>query len=852
MTPERWQLVKSVFQQSLELPVHQRSDFISAACAADTELQAEVQSLLDSHDGATGFLETPALARNQLPQLPEPGPGDVLGVYRIVQKIGEGGMSMVYQAIRDDDQFRKLVAVKILKRGMDTEQLLRRFHNERQILAHFDHPHIAKLLDGGTTPDGRPYFVMEFIAGESIDTFCDSRRLPVRERLNLFLKICAAVEYAHQNLVVHRDLKPRNILVTADGDPKLLDFGIAKLLADEGDVTAAFLRLMTPDYASPEQIRGDPITTASDVYSLGVVLFVLLTGQHPFRLGGKSLEETARIIADTDAPRVSTAVSRAGEEAAELRDSRPDRLRRLLSGDLDNIVATALRKEPTRRYASVEQLSADIRRHLEGQPILARAGTFGYRAQKFVIRHRAGVAATLAVILALTAGIVIALRSAAVAREQRLLAEHRFDLVRKLANSVMFEIHDSIEKLPGSTQSRELLVRRAQEYLDSLARQSIDDPTLQQERAEAYLRIGDVLGNPSRPNLGNARLALDNYTKSRDLARVLVARDDGASYRPSLATVQERICSIQMGMGNFRDALVSCGEAVDVRAALSNDAPGDNLARANLAYALQAMAAPHLSLGDFKRAKEFRLKVVAAFEELVKADPQNTSMYFNLGVAYTRLAGVEEQLKEYPAARDHVKQGLAVMQTRAATRPEDARAQLEPTFALQRLGSILIELGDLKGALEAFQTALPIRRRLAELDPLDARAQLNLANNYESVGFTMMLLGDAKGALEHHQAQRKLAEGLLAKDSARIEHHTVLAVAYEGIGSVSRYYAQHAAARAEQVRHWKEARPWFERALKIFDDLEKRGSVSADLNTIHVRLKKEIAECTAGAGGVQP
>jgi len=191
-----------------------------------------------------------------------------------------------------------------------------------------------------------------------------------------------------------------------------------------------------------------------------------------------------------------------------------------------------------------------------------------------------------------------------------------------------------------------------------------------------------------------------------------------------------------------------------------------------------------------------------------------------------------------------------VMQARAAARPEDARAQLEPTFGLQRLGSILIELGDLKGALEAFQTALPIRRRLAELDPLDARAQLNLANNYESVGFTMMLLGDAKGALEHHQAQRKLAEGLLAKDSARIEHHTVLAAAYEGIGSVSRYYAQHAAARAEQVRHWKEARPWFERALKIFDDLEKRGSVSADLNTIHERLKKEIEECRTGAGGL--
>jgi non-specific serine/threonine protein kinase/serine/threonine-protein kinase len=792
VTPERWRSVKQQFQELLEQPAHAREAWIATAAVDDPDLARELHSLLDSHNGAGEFLETPALAQAENLPSEEIAPGTKLGIYRVVQKIGEGGMSVVYQAIRDDDQFRKLVAVKVLKRGMDTEFLVQRFHNERQILAHFDHPNIAKLLDGGTTSDGRPYFVMEFIAGDAIDAYCDAHHLPTTPRLQLFLKVCAAVEYAHQNLVVHRDLKPRNILVT-DGEPKLLDFGIAKLLADDRDYTECGMRVMTPDYASPEQVEGAPVTTASDVYSLGVILCELLTGKRP-------------------APRESS---------------------QQFKGDLDYIVAKALRPEPGLRYASVSQLSADIKRHLDGEPVSARTGTFAYRATKFAQRHRMGVAASLAVFFALAMGVVIALFAAHTAREQRRLAERRFELVRSLARSVLFEIHDSIEKVPGSTQSRELLVRRAQEYLDNLAAEGADNPSLEQERAEAYLRIGDVWGNPARPNLGNTRLARENYEKSRAMARALTKEDPkDESFRASLAAADERICAIDQGQGDFRRALESCAEAVELRRALASARASDRPAQGNLGYAYQAMAAPYFSLGEWNQAEEFRKKALGVFQELAHAEPANDLWRQNLGVAFLRLAGVEEQTKEFDAAKDHAEKAIAIAVVRAAEHPEDTALQLEPTFALQRLGSILIEMGDLAGAREAFEHALPIRRKLAALDPRDARARLNLANNEESVGFVLLKLGDTRRALEHYQAQQRLAEDLIAQDPARIEHNTSLASAYEGRGSV-----------AVKEGRCSEARQWFDRALKLFDDLAAHAAVPADYAAIYARLKGEVAAC---------
>ena len=400
-------------------------------------------------------------------------------------------MGAVYLARRADRQYEKQVAIKLIKRGMDTEAMLRRFRNERQILAGFDHPNIARLLDGDTTEDGLPYFVMEYVEGVPIDEYCDREALDVTARLQLFRQVCAAVSYAHRRAVIHRDLKPSNILVGADGVPKLLDFGIARLLqagdASESPATMLEQRVMTPEYASPEQLRGEPVTTASDVYSLGVVLYRLLTGQLPYRLKAQSAEDMARTVGQTE-PQRPSAVADATSG-------------RRLRGDLDNIVLMALRKEPERRYPSVEQFSDDIRRHLEARPVLARRDTLAYRAGKFVRRNTAASVAAVLVVLSLVGGIVMTTWQAQRARAQEAIAiaekaraERRFNEVRQLARSVMFDYHDAIEDLSGATAIRERLVKDGLAYLDSLAREAGDDPELQRELAAAYDRVGDVRG----------------------------------------------------------------------------------------------------------------------------------------------------------------------------------------------------------------------------------------------------------------------------------------------------------------------------------------------------------------------
>ena len=313
-------------------------------------------------------------------------------------------MGVVYLAVRADDHYQKRVAIKLVQHGLYTGAILHRFRTERQILASLDHPNIARLLDGGTTTDGRPYLVMEYVEGLPIDVYCDRHKLSISERLRLFRTVCAAVHYAHQNLVIHRDLKPSNILVSTDGVPKLLDFGIAKLLNPELSApslvfTESGLQLLTPEYASPEQVRGEPLTTASDVYALGVLLYELLTGHQPYRLTSRRRQDLERVICEVDPLKPSTAISRSDADTetdgtgqrtpatvSQTREGQPEKLRRRLTGDLDNIVLMALRKEPQRRYGSAEHLAEDLRRHLEGLPVMARPQTFGYRSAKFIRR----------------------------------------------------------------------------------------------------------------------------------------------------------------------------------------------------------------------------------------------------------------------------------------------------------------------------------------------------------------------------------------------------------------------------------------------------------------------------------
>ena len=454
MTPERWAQIRQVFDGALERSEVDRAAYLRVVCARDDDLRREVESLLSSHDSAGDFLDKPAASFASTTQtlissgidLQEYPPGHRVGPYELQKCIGRGGMGSVWLATRSDNEFKKQVAIKLVKRGMDTQEILRRFRLERQLLAGLTHPNIAALIDGGSTPDGLPYLVMEYVDGIRIDRYCEQHKSTITERLKLFRDVCAAVQYAHGNLVVHRDLKAGNILVTADGIPKLLDFGIAKLIRNEFDTLAAAetrpeLRPMTLDYASPEQVRGEPITTATDIYSLGVLLYKLLTGKSPYGLAARSDSALRKAICEQE-PLKPSAVVLTDEKAVipdatqkidltheETRDKARRRLKKKLAGDLDMIVLMALRKEPLRRYASVEQFSGDIRRYLEGRPVIARSDTFGYRSARFLRRNAVAVIAATVATLTLLGATILEQQSAARASQRDAIAEARLKVI---------------------------------------------------------------------------------------------------------------------------------------------------------------------------------------------------------------------------------------------------------------------------------------------------------------------------------------------------------------------------------------------------------------------------------------
>jgi serine/threonine-protein kinase len=442
---EKWKKAKEIFQTAMDLPLAQRQAFIEREANGDALVKTEVETLLEAHDEAENFIDAPVAAVADFLEIEQKHSivGKQIGAYKILEEIGRGGMGAVYLAERADAEYEKKVAVKLIKRGLDTDEIISRFRNERQILANLEHPNIARLLDGGATDDGLPFLVMEYVEGLPLTEFCEEKNLDLETRLKLFLEVCAAVQHAHRNLIVHRDLKPSNILVSEDKTPKLLDFGIAKLLTPTADFatgrTATNFNVMTPEYASPEQVRGETVTTATDVYSLGVVLYEILTGNRPYSFENQSLEKIIHTVCHSEPARPSSVRSpkfqvsspKPEESNPKSKIQNPKSLR----GDLDNIVLMAMRKEPERRYSSVEQFAEDIRRYLNGLPVIAREDSFSYRTEKFVRRNKVGVAAAGGIAISLIAGIFATGRQARIARRQRDKAAKINKFLQKMLSS---------------------------------------------------------------------------------------------------------------------------------------------------------------------------------------------------------------------------------------------------------------------------------------------------------------------------------------------------------------------------------------------------------------------------------
>ena len=481
LTPDRWHRLDELFNAAIDLPYVERDALVARETARDPDLGRQLAGML-AHSTTAGERIAGAIgAVAGTVDSTREWIGRRFGPYRVVREIGRGGMGLVFEAVRDDDEYEKRVALKVAPWWRDRPVLKDRFKQERQILAGLEHPRIARLLDGGTS-DGMPYFVMELVEGVPITEYCVVRQLDLPQRIELFRRVCAAVAFAHETLVVHRDLKPGNILVGAGGEPKLLDFGIAKPLdaGVDGGATLTTETAWTPDYTSPEQVRARPVTVRTDVYSLGLILYELITGVRAQSSDTSSPLALDRSICEVEPPAPSHQAAVRGDRA----------LAKRLRGDLDTIVQTAIRKEPESRYQSVAAFSEDLGRYLDGHPIVARPSTFTYRAGKFLRRHRAVAAATLLLAVSIVTGLV-----ATVYQARR--AERRFQQVRSLANAFVFDVHDRIEMLPGSTEARKAIVQTALTYLESLRSDIGNDKGLALELASAYEKIGNVQGNPS-------------------------------------------------------------------------------------------------------------------------------------------------------------------------------------------------------------------------------------------------------------------------------------------------------------------------------------------------------------------
>jgi serine/threonine protein kinase len=807
LTSENWQRVGDILLAALELKDPEaREHLVRERSAGDSALYKEVMSLLAADTGLTPVdsfrlsehVADPALlyktptARNWI--------GEHLGAYQITERIADGGMGSVYKAIRADDAYQTVVAIKLMREDLGATtaaRVLTRFRAERQMLASLNHPNITRLIDAGSTKDGLPYFVMEYVDGEPIDRYCETHGLTITERLHKFRDVCSAVHFAHQRLIVHRDLKPSNILVDKTGTVKLLDFGIARLLdplaeaANESGASSSVATTMlalTPAYASPEQVKSQAITTASDIYSLGVVLYRMLTGRSPYKATPKQSLELAREIVETDPERPSTAITRpeviqqgigAVVDGKVVSGKRLDiaRLRKELQGDLDNIVLMALRKEPGQRYASAEQLSQDVQRHLDGQPVLAHADSLAYRAKKFVQRNRWGVALASLAALGLVAGVVTTTYQARLAREaqaqaeaQRARAEKHFASVRKIASGMIFEVNRDIADLPGAAPVQKKLTANALTYLNELQKEADNDPELLYEIAGGYRRLALAQGGVAVANTGDVNAAEESFRKAVALAETayrLKPLDPkiGIGYLRLLNNFSEQQGRLNK-LDSARALFAQGGKVADELAKNHQDNVDVQLAIFSFRVAHE-VAIYYVKIGA---QDENRISALASELESFLSRPRERDdaiaargYLYRINVIRADIERRREDATSRQRALAHIKQNVELVRANLREGQDTPGRRKDLANALRSLASEYNDVKDTRSAIGAIAEARAIHEALVANDPQNAEMLSAVLQTYADQSLFLEAAEEPLAAIEALEKSKaiyaRLSEG---------------------------------------------------------------------------------------------
>jgi tetratricopeptide (TPR) repeat protein len=701
--------VEELFADSTDLSPEERAERLGSALADRPDLRDAVDALLAAHDRVSA-------AAGPEPPSHRVFTGTRLGHYLLGEKVGEGGMGEVFRAERVDGAFTQTVAVKVTRAVGYREELIRRFKNERQILASLHHPNIVRLLDGGATDDGHMYFVMEYIQGVPLTHYCREHSLGFEQRLHLFRAVCTAVQYAHQHGVVHRDLKPANILVLAEGVPKVLDFGLAKLLnvpAHDGTTTVGPMPApLTPNYASPEQLRGLPVTTASDVYGLGVLLYELLTGARPYETQGQTLDRVVDLVLHHEPPRLSNAVNAA---------SVPYPIRHL-RGDIEAVVSKAMNKEPAARYDSAGELGSDLSRVLDGAPVMARPLTTGYMLQRLAGRHKALVTVVALALVAVLVASGMALWQRTVARREQARAEALFKDVRQLASSLIFKVHDAVVPLPGSTEVRRTIVNDAIGYLERLEAQSSGDLALRLELAAAYRQIAGILGDPQNPNLGDRDGALRQYERARVIAASVAGVNRTYEATASLALTDQQLSTLYGLKGDRPRALGIAREAVAYATEYQQRYPADPrgpqlVAESNFRLAWASTPVDSIPVWQ---------QTLAYYESVLRTTPDAARAQRNVALMSKYLAQVLDAVERRDEALPHFRRAVDLDEKRLHAAPDNRLVQFDAAISYAGLAVALENKGEFAEAAALFEQSLALRRRVVEADPKDVQARERL------------------------------------------------------------------------------------------------------------------------------